>query len=87
MNSIFVLAGLLGSGLVLWLLLWAIRRKMQAGGSRASAREASVLLGALFGFPAGLWIYDKLCPCSEKASVSDTSQKRREDMASPTRRR
>jgi hypothetical protein len=67
----FVLASLLGGGLALWLLFYAIRRKIRAGGvnnRQASARETSALLAALFGFPAGAWIYDKLYPCSEEYS-------------------
>jgi hypothetical protein len=69
------LAGLLGGGLGLWLLLRMIRFRMRRKraattwqtGSQSDpatqARETSALLGAMFGFPAGLWIYDKLYPC------------------------
>jgi hypothetical protein len=62
----FVLAGLIGGGLVFWLFLCAIRRKIRAGSARdqkTQARATPALLGAMFGFPAGLWIYDKLYPC------------------------
>lgn len=62
-----VLVGLLGGGLALWLLLRLIRRRIQAGSASDReflSRERPALFGALFGFPAGLWIYDKLCPCS-----------------------
>lgn len=70
-----VLAGLLGGGLGVWLLLRMIRFKMRtrqpamswqegsANDPRTQARETAALLGALFGFPGGLWIYDKLYPC------------------------
>lgn len=68
----FVLAGLLGGGLGLWILLGTVRLKMRAGRPIApseqdaamQARSAPALFGAMFGFPAGLWIYDKLYPCS-----------------------
>jgi hypothetical protein len=69
-----VLVGLLSGGLALWLLLRLIRRRIRAGSEwdrETLARERPALLGAIFGFPAGLWIYDKLCPCSEKGPVSD----------------
>ena len=66
-----VLAGLLGGGLALWLLLRLIRRKIRAGSvnqREPKGRETAALLGAMFGFPAGLWIYDKLYPCSRPAA-------------------
>lgn len=67
----FVLASLLGGGLALWLLLNMVRFKLRATWSRTleeedaamQARRMPALLGAMFGFPAGLWIYDKLYPC------------------------
>jgi hypothetical protein len=60
-----VLIGLLGGGLALWLVLRLIRRRIGAASDRETLpREKPVLLGAMLGFPAGLWIYDKLCPCS-----------------------
>lgn len=69
-----VLAGLLGGGLALWLLLRLIRRRIWAeSGSEARPRETPASLGAMFGFPAGLWIYDKTYPFSEKSRVSDAS--------------
>ncbi len=70
-----ILAGLLGGGLGLWLLLRMIRFKMRsrsaattwpvgsASDPRTQARETAALLGSMFGCPAGLWIYDKLYPC------------------------
>jgi hypothetical protein len=71
-----VLVGLLGGGLALWLLLRLIRRRIGAGSvsdRETQTRDSAVLLGTMFGFPAGLWIYDKLCPVSEKTPVSDAS--------------
>lgn len=70
-----VFAGLLGGGLGLWLLLRMIRFKMRtrqaatswqegsASDPRTQTRERAAMFGALFGFPGGLWIYDKLYPC------------------------
>jgi hypothetical protein len=55
--SSVVLAGMLGGGLALWLLLRLIRRKIGAG-----CVETPASLGTMFGFPAGWWIYDKLYP-------------------------
>lgn len=63
-----VLASLLGGGLGLWLLLVLIRLRMRNGRKKRQARETSALFGALFGFPAGLWIYDKLCPYSASSN-------------------
>ena len=71
-----VLVGILGGGLALWLVLRLIRRRIGAtrdSDREALSRERPVLLGTMFGFPAGLWIYDKLCPCSVKAPISDAS--------------
>ncbi|HTU20357.1 MAG TPA: hypothetical protein VMG10_19995 [Gemmataceae bacterium] len=67
----FVVAGLLGGGLGLWILLVMIRLKIRAArpatpgteDTTTQARSAPALLGAMFGFPAGMWIYDKLYPC------------------------
>lgn len=62
-----VFVGLLGGGLALWLVLRLIQRRIQAGSAsdrETLSRERPALLGAWFGFPAGLWIYDKLCPYS-----------------------
>jgi hypothetical protein len=68
------LAGLLGGGLSLWLSLRLIRFRLRASRTATAwsagsvnepgtqARETAGLLGAMFGFPAGLWIYDKLYP-------------------------
>jgi hypothetical protein len=66
----FVLGSLLASGVGLWLLLRLIRyrlRSQERAGSRErpeepSARAKSALFGAMFGWPAGLWIYDKMVP-------------------------
>ncbi len=71
-----VLVGLLGGGSALWLLLRLIRRRIQnrsESDRETLSHERPALLGAMFGFPAGLWIYDKLCPHSEKAPASDAS--------------
>ncbi|MHB1423040.1 MAG: hypothetical protein ACYC3I_07575 [Gemmataceae bacterium] len=57
-----VLGGVLGGGLGLWLLLRMIRYRMRS--EEAQARETPALFGAMFGCPAGLWIYDKLYPYS-----------------------
>ncbi len=58
-----VLVGLLGGGLALWLVLRLIRRRLVRDSDREPlSRERQVLLGTMFGFPAGLWIYDKLSP-------------------------
>lgn len=64
----FVLVGLLGGGLGLWMVLSIIRYKMRAGRAideRAADRacETPALLGAMFGSPTGQWLYDKLYPC------------------------
>jgi len=74
----FVLAGLLGGGLGLWIVLGLIRFKMRAArpatpaeqATAMQARGAPALLGAMFGFPAGLWIYDKLYPCPSGTPLS-----------------
>jgi hypothetical protein len=66
----FVLAGLLGGGVGLWLVLCLIRFKMRARHAGSTVEESveekvrrrPALLGAMFGFPAGHWIYDKLYP-------------------------
>jgi hypothetical protein len=71
-----VLVGLLGGGLALWLLLRLIQRRIpaaSASGQEVLSRERPALLGSMFGFPAGLWIYDKVCPYTEKHPVSDAS--------------
>lgn len=57
-----VLAGIFGGGLLLWLLLLLIRRQVRAGSvsdGSVPPRETAALLGSMFGFPAGMWIYDK----------------------------
>jgi hypothetical protein len=73
-----VLGGVIGGGVGLWLLLRLIRFRMRAGGRAGSrqrpeevpARATPALLGAAFGCPAGLWIYDKLYPFYSPASSS-----------------
>jgi hypothetical protein len=73
-NSV-VLAALLGGGLALWLLLRLIRRRIRAGDVSEQAallHETPASLGTMFGFPAGLWIYDKIYPYS-KSQISDAS--------------
>ncbi|HEY7330482.1 MAG TPA: hypothetical protein VH592_22770 [Gemmataceae bacterium] len=70
-----VLAGLLGGGLALWLLLRLIRRRIRAGDASEQGtlpHETPASLGTMFGFPAGLWIYDKIYPYS-KSQISDAS--------------
>jgi uncharacterized membrane protein YgcG len=64
-------AGVLGGGLALWSLLGMIRFRMRRKqpatlseeDAAMQARATPALLGAMFGFPAGMWIYDKLYPC------------------------
>lgn len=71
-----VLASLLGGGLSLWLLLRMVRYRIRAGSGsdgKAQERERAALLGVCFGFPAGMCLYDRLYPCSEKTMVSDAS--------------
>jgi TPM domain len=76
--SEFVLAGLIGGGVGLWLVLCIVRYKMRARravreteeNAEEQARQTPALLGAMFGFPAGLWIYDKLYPRPVKVSFS-----------------
>lgn len=75
-----VLAGLLVGGLGLWLLLRMIRYRMRArrgvsGWQEGSeidpsiqTRATAALLGTRFGFPAGMWVYDKLYPCPPGAT-------------------
>jgi hypothetical protein len=68
----FVLAGLLGGGLALWVVLGIIRFKMGAGraineSAAERACERPALLGAMFGSPTGQWLYDKLYPCPARA--------------------
>jgi hypothetical protein len=66
----FVLASVLGGVVGLWLLLCLIRFKMRARhagdpmeqSAEERARRGPALLGAMFGFPAGHWLYDKLYP-------------------------
>lgn len=66
-----VLVGVLGGGLALWGLLVTIRFRMRrrqpetlsAEDASMQARATPALLGAMFGYPAGMWIYDKLYPC------------------------
>lgn len=79
-SSDAVFACLLGGGLGLWLLLRMVRFKMRTRAAEATwqtgsvrdpntqAREKAALFGALFGFPAGMWIYDKLYPCPPGAT-------------------
>lgn len=71
-----VSAGLLGGGLAVWLLLYLVRfRIRRASGSsrKMQEHESAALLGVLFGFPAGMSIYDKMSPYSGDARVSDAS--------------
>lgn len=71
--SEFTLVGLLGGGGVLWLLLWMVRYRMRAGSAfeedPAEAVRRPALLGAMFGFPAGGWIYDRLHPYPSGAAA------------------
>lgn len=74
----FVLASVLGGGVVVWILLVMIRFNMrkrqptEPGGKDEAmpARAAPALLSAQFGFPAGMWIYDKLYPCPAGTPLS-----------------
>jgi hypothetical protein len=68
--SELVLAGMVGGGAALWLLLCGVRYKMRGGrllsaiegSSSEGSRRTPAMLGAMFGSPAGQWIYDKLYP-------------------------
>jgi hypothetical protein len=71
----FVLLTLLGGGLGLWFLLCLIRYKLRGRQAVDAARSGepnrtddAALLGAMFGCPAGMWIYDKLYPCPASAA-------------------
>jgi hypothetical protein len=58
-TSDWALAGILGGGLGLWVLLALLRRRM--GGGTEEARDLKpALLASRFGSPAGTWIYDRL---------------------------
>jgi hypothetical protein len=65
-----ILLGVLGGGVGLWLGLAMLRYKMRGRQAEAPteediherSRRRPALLGAMFGTPAGLWLYDKLCP-------------------------
>jgi hypothetical protein len=67
--SEFTLAGILSGGLGLWLALYLIRHRMRVANkivdenTPEQAQRTPALLGALFGCPAALPIYDKLFPC------------------------
>ena len=64
--SAVVLASLLGGGVAVWLLLRMVRFRMRTGtasGGRMQEEETAALFGGLFGFPAGICIYDKVYPC------------------------
>ena len=71
----FVLASLLGGGVALWLVLCGVRFKMRANDAGnplaasgpEAARRTPALLGAMFGFPAAQWIYDKLYPSTARS--------------------
>jgi hypothetical protein len=75
--SEFVLAGVLAGGLGIWLVLWLIRYKMRSRRpedpveetAEEQVRRRPALLGAMFGFPAGHWIYDKLYPSPTQAAA------------------
>jgi hypothetical protein len=74
--SSVVLASLLGGGAAAWLVLRIVHHRIRAGrasDAKMQEKETAALLGILIGFPAGMCIYDKLCPHSEKAEVSDAS--------------
>lgn len=65
--NVYILLGLVGGGVGLWLVLALVRFKMRAGqvgmvGVGETALHGPALLGAMFGSPAGAWIYDKLYP-------------------------
>jgi hypothetical protein len=65
------LVGVMGGGLGFWLLLRLIRLRMRARSGRErkiSPRSTTALYGAMFGCPAGIWIYDKLYPDSAEAA-------------------
>ncbi|HEY7423288.1 MAG TPA: hypothetical protein VH682_03510 [Gemmataceae bacterium] len=71
--SEFALAVLLGGGMALWLVLSIVCFKRRAAQPveedvAEQARRTAALLGAMFGSPSGLWIYDKLYPCPAGSS-------------------
>lgn len=76
----YILLGLVGGGVGLWLVLALVRIKMRAGhtetaGVGATALHGPALLGAMFGSPAGAWIYDKLYPDLRRASAGSSVAK------------
>jgi hypothetical protein len=67
--SEFTLLAILGGGVALWLVLSLIRYKRRAAppieeDAAEQSRRTPALLGAMFGSPSGLCIYDKLYLCS-----------------------
>lgn len=71
-----VLSSLLGGGVAVWLLLRIVRFRMRArraSNGKIQEQEMAALLGVLFGFPAGMCIYDNIHPYLEKNLVSDAS--------------
>jgi hypothetical protein len=71
--SEFALAAILGGGIALWLVLSIVHFKRRAAhpveeDATEQARRTPALLGAMFGSPSGLWIYDKLYPCPSGSS-------------------
>jgi hypothetical protein len=70
--SEFTLLAILGGGVALWLLLSLVRYKRRAAppldeDAAEQARRMAALLGAMFGSPSALCIYDKLYLCSAGA--------------------
>jgi hypothetical protein len=67
--SEFTLLAILGGGVALWLALSLVRYKRRADppieeDAAEQARRTPALLGAMFGSPSALCIYDKLYLCS-----------------------
>lgn len=54
-----LLLGLAAVLLVFWLIVWVIRRRMEAAPAQPPELVPAVL-GSMFGTPAGVWIYDRL---------------------------
>lgn len=59
-----VLGSLVGGGLLAWLILAVLRKRLCAGRTEEAdgARESAILLGTMFGCPAAQSVYEKLGP-------------------------
>jgi hypothetical protein len=78
----YILLGLVSGGVGLWLVLAIVRFRMRAGqadtagagGVGATALHRPALLGAMFGSPAGAWIYDKLYPDLRRSTAGSAAK-------------